>query len=828
MSSTYQLLTEKDLDKLDRTEVRNLLNRTKDFMFSGAPGSIDRSKYGKKRREAIIATIAAFKSAAYVGRVIRQKEKTYHQPGRELLKVLAHELNLNYYSDLTCGPKQTLRKDALHRLADKMALNLVDVSTPTGGQIDIPYADILSNNELVDRRVGSIVRERFVAVIGADASTAATPRDNPMPNQKKSLNSILKKFDKVDEELIGEKIDSVRKQSGTLKPNEFEVALQALCAFSRKRVVKGLTEACGYRNTPSLSYEIVAHLLKHRFLDVAVNFNNDELLDNAIEEELPNGEDYRFIYTAGHCPKDVNELYTDNRLRKPMYVKCHGTISRPNSLRLEGNNAFVMETAIQKHLTDTFRGVIKHKYANQQEELPLNLIVLGFSMDNVAFNRILREVLTKKTTPVTIWLFEFNASGKQRVRRRIQTQFREFIEAEKLKLEIIPVTEKLPLKKQLTDLWQEITKCFDEPYKPQGIARHRLVNHVFMNYSPVELKEDKEFLKAYLNDRLYLEIAILILQTDGFIHLSQLTGNRAGKFYNLLRKKYDTRHISAHLKAMGLVEYKDFMHNTYHIANKATGINKKTILKHVIRHLCGDILKNTSLKKVIRNRNFSDLSTMLQEKRLGLVNPKYDDIHDNQFRDVKVKDVMNTSLAWVYNYRAMLTPERIDEWDVMLAITEKGRFLYHDLRDEIGTDFSKKKFALVLSRFDQKSKMTAYTEKLTHRLTHLGSGLRFRSWWLHNQHMVIFLKKIPNGNKTPDWEKDWKRVAGFYYSSRMLSRRISPVRVKERDLKKLMTVFAIYHHGAADAFAKETYDTITTRSKVDEVLNELLAGFDKE
>ena len=47
-----------------------------------------------------------------------------------------------------------------------------------------------------------------------------------------------------------------------------------------------LCDKCDVRYYPGLAYEILAHLMKHGFIDAIINFNFDEVLDQAIEDEL--------------------------------------------------------------------------------------------------------------------------------------------------------------------------------------------------------------------------------------------------------------------------------------------------------------------------------------------------------------------------------------------------------------------------------------------------------------------------------------------------------------------------------------------------------------
>ena len=101
-----------------------------------------------------------------------------------------------------------------------------------------------------------------------------------------------------------------------LTQGEFETELLACSLLDKTLVLQTLNELYNLRYPISLFYEIVAHLFKHRFIDVIINFNFDEMLDNVIEEEMADSQ-YRFIYSDGHCPEDASDLLYDNRLAFP-------------------------------------------------------------------------------------------------------------------------------------------------------------------------------------------------------------------------------------------------------------------------------------------------------------------------------------------------------------------------------------------------------------------------------------------------------------------------------------------------------------------------------
>ncbi len=123
---------------------------------------------------------------------------------------------------------------------------------------------------------------------------------------------------------------------------------------------------------PQLAYELIAHLLKHRFIDHIVSFNFDELLDTAVANELA-AEDYVRITSDHHvlAAEDQN---------KPHIIKAHGTISAPETLRFT-----VPQTGALTHemvrLLD--RTICTPPQSGQS--LKLDIISLGYSWQDTDF-----------------------------------------------------------------------------------------------------------------------------------------------------------------------------------------------------------------------------------------------------------------------------------------------------------------------------------------------------------------------------------------------------------------------------------------------------------
>lgn len=720
---------------------------------------------------------------------------------RDTLTALADKYRIKLFANGGIEFQDTKDDSTLRRLAGKLALNLVDVSTKIGDKL--PYSNILAKKNLwLEREDTNIIpRERYVVITGAGASNAATPRSKPMPSSLDAIKKIKKAYKgDVLQDLIQEKIEDLSESFEDAENPSFELQMRALASFSPEIAIRELRKICGLKHSPSLVYEVLAHFLKHRFVDAIINFNYDELLDNAIQEELPNPGDFQFIYTAGHCQQKLKDLYIDNRIKHPIYIKCHGTISHPNSMRFTEQNAFTIEQAIQRHITDLFLAEVPEAPEHEQQELPLNLLVFGFGMDNRVFNQIIQKVNAQKQENVTFWIFDRDpASIRDKINEITGTRLSK---RQNINIELVELEHHGSMKTTLKQLWKETCSCFLSPYKPKSIARHELVSQIFANTSPLDFinfkSQDQENelnikkAKDYYRDRLLTELGILLLQSDGIVHLRQISGSRAGKMF-VEFNKYGNKSIHDFLKLMNLKVHKGFMDDTYVTRNDSDRSSTDKLVSFVLERWKE---KFTQARKsaVINSHNrerFRALARGVRKRRLGMVSPKYVNIHDNLFSRIEEEDVMNTSLAWIYNYRRLID-QHPEKWDLMLAITERGSFLNDDLAKEV---FKDKAFELVLATSDINREMKEDTADIN-QLNLLSGSPQFRPWWFHNKHMVLFLKRKPlpySGNYLDDWDL----VEGYFYTHRLLSKRYNPVRIRaHKDLRRLLNIFAIYWDGA--------------------------------
>jgi hypothetical protein len=181
----------------------------------------------------------------------------------------------------------------------------------------------------------------------------------------------------------------------------------------------------------------------------------------------------------------------------------------------------------------------------------------------------------------------------------------------------------------------------------------------------------------------------------------------------------------------------------------------------------------------------------IRKRNIAKITPNFDFPHNHLFSSIKPENILNTTVGWIYRFNKAI--ENTNNWDVLLSISEKGRFLNNK------QDLLKgKKVELVLSSSDINEFEDLKDKNFISQDNLLSGQLNFLPWWLHNRHMVLFLKRTNKRGRI--WRDRWKMVEGFFYESRMLSRRVNPVHLKgnREDLESLLYIFVNYWYRAKE------------------------------
>lgn len=178
----------------------------------------------------------------------------------------------------------------------------------------------------------------------------------------------------------------------------------------------------------------------------------------------------------------------------------------------------------------------------------------------------------------------------------------------------------------------------------------------------------------------------------------------------------------------------------------------------------------------------------LFEKEDSEVSPKY----DNSYKSIFLKPkLINTSLSLDYQTRFQFKKK---DWTALFVVAETGEWILKKTEE-----FVDKKVILVIADNVKESKLVSKIglENLTiHKL----------KWWLHNQHMTIFLK----GD-----ESNYEPIRAIYFVRRHRGTHLHPVFLEAEDCKLLIEAFAAYCKKSTNIKEYENDDLPTEVSKDD-------------
>jgi hypothetical protein len=221
---------------------------------------------------------------------------------------------------------------------------------------------------------------RCIAVVGAGASAPVLARGDDL------ASNLIQKFNIGDAAIKAEHERLARITA--VDPEEFEAKLSAIgqTLGSTRPVRAAISDLYRMRHPTVLAYELLAHLLKHRFVDAIINMNFDELLDQSLDDELGIGE-YERIVSDRDCVHAQSNVFAPDYI--PLHIKLHGTASEPESLRFTRESYYDSPVQVGTETARLFQ---------VPECVVLNI---GFGMASFDLHRLL-------AIPDRLWLYNLS------------------------------------------------------------------------------------------------------------------------------------------------------------------------------------------------------------------------------------------------------------------------------------------------------------------------------------------------------------------------------------------------------------------------------------
>jgi hypothetical protein len=605
---------------------------------------------------------------------------------------------------------------------------------------------------------------RTVAVVGAGASI-------PMETIAEVLATELEKeldSDSRDREVELDRLENVY----GLERDNFETRLTAICRTpeAERKVRERISERYRHRHPSMLNYELLAHLLHHRFLDAIISFNFDELLDQAIEDELGPNE-YKRVVTERDCDFDLPASV-------PLYIKMHGTASEPDSLRFTRERYYWIPKSIIELVEQQF------------DVERLVLVNVGFTMASFDFQYLLR-----KPRQLQIYNFDPNplADG---VTEEIEQQRAKEREHQKVprptaydEADIRDLSRKggtddedfLPdLLSDAVGVLEELCTDSDEagPTRWRSIQRHVAVVEVLKGSQTGNSNQ----YAVYLQRRTILEIAFAAARGRGVLSIGSMVNDRCGRYYERYKRTAGKRADSWQKLCMaGGLKESERWPDTYEVLPP---LRKKPLMLpeeeeniHLLKpasakRLAAHVLKSMNVPQERRK----ELRTLLTKTIEFLQNETEIEVHSlddrvcsKTFAEPVILQTFTALRGWT---RQLL--QTVQDYNELWAVSETG--------DWIGNDEMWQELKKHCRPPSGKGKQSKPIRLLAAFDANLGKAKRRTEllqlpWGRHNRHMTILCK-------------DGQPRAAIYFVRRLRAPTVTPVYLtNQRDLRRVVEAF---------------------------------------
>jgi hypothetical protein len=608
---------------------------------------------------------------------------------------------------------------------------------------------------------------RVVAVIGAGAST-------PIVDRAAALVERLRQQLEPDPTRYNAELDR-RATLYHLDPNAFETKLLALTRepAQARPVRDAIARDCNVRHPALLVYELVAHLMKHRFLDAIISFNFDELLDQSLSDEVGETEFARII-----SERDCHGVQFDARQNDfvPVYIKLHGTASDPATLRFTPHDYY----AVPPRIADSVRTLL----ANER----CIILNLGYGFQSFDFNHLLDR-------PVELRVYNFSYTpvapqtidGIATVRQHTTPPIFSDVPPPLFEDTTSVFTPNDLALKQLVQAIEAEASATRGIVRVRSSARHALVAGALSWAREVD-PSDLTLKRRYLLDRTIIEVALSALRGRGLVSIDSLVHDRCVTYYDLYR---DGRSVKDDVdepwpvvcERGGLVqsevsnetfvyipaireavqrnaaartetpEDRDARADTQIVTLDQSGIDE--LARYVTTQL--SLRTQTQLARYGQLEN--DLSALQHESEVE-IHVRGDSICKKVFSRPNVLPTL-TSL-----HAATVRMLETSEYDQLAIVAETGQWLLQPPFPGILKGRKALKDICLIVAFDTvvPALLAEYQDQLHVLRAH---------WWRHNRHMTVACR---NG----------EALAGIYFARRHRSLFITPVHLEEEHDREVL------------------------------------------
>lgn len=570
---------------------------------------------------------------------------------------------------------------------------------------------------------------------------------------------------------------------------------------------------------PQLAYEFIAHFMKHAFVDHVMTFNFDELLDEAVRNELGAGEFVRIASEADIARGAPPPL--------PHLIKLHGTLSRPPTLRFTPDTTSALPAAMVGLLDRLILGVQpdgaketrppKHKATRPKAYI----LSLGYGWHdpdvlhwlNARRDRVAGLIILSKHDDCDRLQQTFGTSrgGWRKGQVRVLDVDRFFRVQPQL----------LTVDAFLWALWNELEAAMEKlkiPFMPA--SRHLLLSYLF---GPNDGDSRDRLNRHGALRRLIVEFMLHLAKCKGMVNLSTLVSTeRIGRYYARVKHDHSKLAQDCGQDLVSLVTAVGFVQN--HLTKGWKGPDAESVT--VQQSLYADVketyyataTKIEDLAAPLSTRAFTTKPQPMptyspRERRIieargrELEGARFIAEHiDRIFRGPEIEVARRTPDRETWTLRAAKplatyidlqqeTRNVLDtDWNELFVVAESGEWLTKDVMQAVIAKKARRIF-LVVARQPSENEWPLRRIQIDADLTSAWAHYKTRgveiyqmplSWWQHNRHLTLAFRRRPATVTC---------TGGVYFRRRHKNSRIQPLLVDagdREDVAELALTFLSY------------------------------------
>lgn len=593
---------------------------------------------------------------------------------------------------------------------------------------------------------------------------------------------------------------------------------------------------------PQLLYELLAHFMKHEFIDHAITMNFDEVFDVALENEL--GKDgFDCVFSDQQVFPDLVEEGDDSfPIRRSRLIKVHGSISVPQSLRFTQWDTGALSRDLERLLTSTlFPDSGSNGPAVAGKSPTTSIISLGYSWhDRDLIQWILSRcasisnlfiVRNKKSVPALLEkllriCIDRESKDNCQPGAAQSTVYSEFgtrihvISSDELSAGDVPegLDGKLKIDHIMWAVWSHLDEKTLKDFPLTPVSRHLLLSYRFMPELFTLAKIDR-IVQGFGDDhtaqaRFQTEASLHLVKCKGMINISVMADDaRLHRYFRLMRSNQSWNDIiPKYFPTLIANDFSGFA-ETYFDKSKGSADFFQAITKNLsFPSETVSVYKPRFLNDE-KGAKIKFVPEKEQESSKQFVGFHLNRIFESS--ETEVERISSPHASWLFRGPEPLpTFANLQEttksllksadWHYLLLIAESGAWLMADVIRELLMERVQRRTATEQPRNDTILLIDASLDKLQGwelreeiegnllvaraKLTACGYRIARASipWWRHNTHGTILCDQ---GGLPHD---------GIFFRRERKASRIQPVHVTHPDTEELWLAFMSYARRAAE------------------------------